>query len=44
MKINYYRFKYYWRKTCNFFGYCPCGSRVNVTRHGQSICPSCRSR
>jgi hypothetical protein len=36
-----YRVRYYWRKTCNAFGYCPCGSLVNFTSKGRAVCPQC---
>ena len=40
-----YRLRYYWRKICHFFGYCPkCGARVSFTRSGQPICNSCKQR
>lgn len=38
----YYRSRYYWRKLCNLFGYCPCGERVNRTTRGRAICPICK--
>ena len=36
-----YRVRYYWRKVCNAFGFCPCGNRVNWTSTGRPICPEC---
>lgn len=39
--MNYYRLRYYWKKICNFFGFCPCGATVNYTRNGRAICPEC---
>ena len=41
----HYRLRYYWRKVCHFFGYCPkCGAGVSFTRSGQPICHSCKQR
>jgi predicted amidophosphoribosyltransferase len=37
-----YRFRYYWKKVCNFLGFCPkCWSRTNLTGRGRHICPKC---
>ena len=36
-----YRVRYYWRKVCNAFGFCPCGTRVNWTTTGRPLCPWC---
>lgn len=36
------RLRYYWRKTCNLFGFCPCGARVNYTVGGRPVCPQCK--
>lgn len=41
MRLNKYTLRFYWRKFCNFFGFCPCGCRVNYTTRGRAICPSC---
>jgi hypothetical protein len=35
------RLRYYWRLVCNFFGFCPCGSRLNWTTKGRPLCPTC---
>jgi hypothetical protein len=37
-----YRARYWWRKTCNFFGFChKCWNRMNFTTTGRPICPWC---
>lgn len=37
-----YRLKYYWRKACQFFGFCPkCRGPVNYTTAGRALCPKC---
>lgn len=37
-----YRMRYYWKKACHFFGYCPvCWARINYTYTGRAICPYC---
>ena len=40
LKIQY-RSRYWWRKLCNAFGFCPCGTIVNWTTTGRPICPKC---
>jgi len=42
--MNKYRLRYYWKKLGTFFGFCPCGSRVNFTRDGRALCPNCKRR
>lgn len=38
------KFDYYKGKIYNFFGFCPCGAKINRTRNGQTICTSCKKR
>ena len=40
-----YRLRYYWRRFAHVLGRCPaCWERVNYTRHGQAVCPTCGRR
>ena len=45
LQTGQYRFNYYRRKVCHAFGFCPkCGDRVNFTRNGTALCPTCNQR
>lgn len=35
------RTRYRWKRLCNFFGFCPCGGRVNFTTSGRAVCIEC---
>lgn len=40
-----HRVKYWWIRLVATAGWCTrCGSEMNITRHGQAICPECRRR
>jgi hypothetical protein len=40
LKLKYQK-KYWFKKLYNSFGYCPCGTRTNVTTLSRHICPRC---
>lgn len=40
-----HKLRYYWRKVCHFFGYCPrCHAKTIRTRNGRALCPECGQR